>query len=511
MKIKSVTISCFRGYATSVKVEVNNLCVLVGKNDIGKSTILEALDIFFNENKGCVKLDKDDINKQCITEGKDCIEIAVEFIDLPEFVLIDETNKTTLANEYLLTETGTLMVLKRYPKAGKEKVFIRALHPTHENCRDLLQKKNPDLKKLLDEQALECSDKTKNAELRKAIWQGQDDLRLEEQDIEVTKIDTKSIWEQLKGYMPLYILFQSDRKNSDGDSEVQDPMRLAVREILDDPIIKDKLSSIAETVKERLNEVADRTLNKLREMNPSIANSLNPQLPDAAALKWIDVFKNVAISGDEDIPINKRGSGVKRLVLISFFRAEAEKRQLEVNLPHIIYSIEEPETSQHPEHQRALIDALVSLASAENTQVFITTHSPAIVKRLQFENILLISGRSSDEILHVREHNLPYPSLNEVNYAAFDEASYEYHNELYGYIEAERVLSVYKEGKPTRSYNKINRNGSISQEEIILTEYIRHQIHHLENNHNELFTVEELKDSINMMRDFITTRLHNLD
>ncbi len=503
MKIKSVTLSCFRGYAEPVKVEVDDLCVLVGKNDIGKSTILEALDVFFNEGKGCVKLDKDDINKKCAGEGNECIEIAVEFVDLPDSVLIDATNKTTLSDEYLLTDSGTLVVVKRYPKAGKEKVFIRALHPTHANCRDLLQKKNPELKKLLDEQGLECEDKTKNAELRKAIWQGQEDLQLADQEIEVAKIDAKNIWEQLRGYMPLYTLFQSDRKNSDGDSEVQDPMRLAVREILGDPKIQKELSDVAEIVKERLNEVAARTLDKLREMNPTIANSLDPRLPDAENLKWTDVFKNVSISGDEDIPINKRGSGVKRLVLISFFRAEAERRQLEVNLPNIVYAIEEPETSQHPEHQRALIDALIALSAAESTQVFVTTHSPEIVKRLRFDNILLISGRASGEILHVREHNLPYPSLNEVNYVAFDEASYEYHNELYGYIEAKGSLEAYKQGKPERPYNRAGRDGSIIQQTKILTEYIRHQIHHPENVQNAPFTTDELKESIDAMRLFI--------
>lgn len=506
MKIKSVTISCFRGYSAPVKVDVNDLCVLVGKNDIGKSTILEALDIFFNDGKGCVKLDKDDINKQCLENGNDCIEIAVEFTDLPSSVLIDATNETALADEYLLTSSGTLEIVKRYPGAGKEKVFIRALHPSHELCRDLLLKKNADLKKLLDAQGLSCDDKTRNAELRKAIWSGQSELMLTEQEIEVAKMDSKNIWDLLKAYMPLYMLFQSDRKNSDGDSEVQDPMRLAVREILGTPEIQSALSNVAETVKARLNDVATRTLDKLREMNPSIANSLEPQLPDSANLKWIDVFKNVSIEGDEGIPINKRGSGVKRLVLISFFRAEAERRQLEVNLPNIVYAIEEPETSQHPDHQRALIDALVSLSSTDNTQVFVTTHSPEIVKRLKFENILLISGRTPSDILHVREHNLPYPSLNEVNYSAFDEATYEYHNELYGYIDAIGLLANYKQGRSTRPYNKVRRDGSIVQEMIVLTDYVRHQIHHPENNNNAQFTTSELKDSIDAMRLFIKNR-----
>ncbi|PVZ88205.1 ATP/GTP-binding protein [Serratia sp. S1B] len=507
MKIKSVTVNCFRGYAEPVKVQFGDLCVLVGKNDVGKSTILEALDIFFNEGKGCVKLDQDDINKKCATEGNECIEITVEFNDLPDTVLIDSTNQTTLADEYLLTADRTLVVIKRYPKAGKEKVFIRALHPTHKNCSDLLQKKNLELKKILEEQSLTCEDKTKNAELRKAIWQGQDDLQLVEQDIEVAKIDAKNIWEQLKSYMPLYTLFQSDRKNSDGDSEVQDPMRLAVREILGDPTIQGKLSEVANTVKDRLNKVADRTLEELRKMNPNIANSLNPQLPDAASLKWIDVFKNVAISGDQDIPINKRGSGVKRLILISFFRAEAERRRLEVSLPNIVYAIEEPETSQHPDHQRVLIDALITLSEVDKTQVFITTHSVEVVKKLRFENILLISGRTPEDIVHVHQHNLPYPSLNEVNYSAFDEPSYEYHNELYGYIEAKEELQKYKQGKSTRAYNKITRNGSIAIQNIILTEYIRHQIHHPENSHNVAFTANELKESIDSMRSFIQTEI----
>jgi predicted ATP-dependent endonuclease of OLD family len=328
VKIKSISINRFRGYANPVSVEMDDLLVLVGKNDIGKSTILEALDFFLNEGKGSIKIDKDDINKKCLREGQDCIEIAVEFTNFPASIVIDASNETSLANEYLLTKNGTLQVVKHYPNAGKEKVFIRALHPTNPKCKDLLLKKNEELKKILGDFGLVCDDKTKNAELRKAIWEGQEDLQLKEYEIEVAKIDTKNIWEQLKAYMPLFTLFQSDRKNSDGDSEVQDPMRLAVKEILGDSQIQTELLKVAATVKARLDDVASRTLSKLSEMNPEIATSLDPQLPDLANLKWADVFKNVSITADDDIPINKRGSGVKRLVLISFFRAEAERRQL---------------------------------------------------------------------------------------------------------------------------------------------------------------------------------------
>lgn len=503
MKIKAVTVNRFRSYSSPVTVQFDDLLVIVGRNDIGKSTILEALDIFFNEGKGCVKIDKDDINKDCLAQGHDCIEIGVEFTDLPASIVIDATNQTTLQEEYLLTSGRTLHVVKRYPNAGKEKVFIRANHPANQECADLLLKKNADLKKILEAGGFDCPDKTKNAELRKAIWCGQANLQLGDCEIEVAKIDAKSIWEQLKAYMPLYTLFQSDRKNSDSDDEVQDPMRIAVREILGDPQIQADLVQVTDKVKARLDQVAQRTLQKLGEMNPVIANSLDPQLPDFASLKWPDVFKNVSITGDDDIPINKRGSGVKRLVLISFFRAEAERRQNEANLPDIVYAIEEPETSQHPEHQRALTDALIALSEAPNTQVLLTTHSPEIVKRLKFENIILVSDQTPERVSPVLEHELPYPSLNEVNFSAFGEASYEYHNELYGFIEAEGRLAEYKLGKPQRQYIRPRQNGSTVSQQLTLTEYIRHQIHHPENDQNLKFTAEELTESIETMRLFL--------
>lgn len=502
MKIKSVTINRFRGYSSPVSIDFDNLLVFVGKNDIGKSTILEALDIFFNEGRGCVKIDKEDINKKCLSEGKTDIEITVEFTDLPANILIDTTNPTTLESEYLLTREGTLKILKRYPNAGAQKVYIQALHPTHPACKDLLLKKSQELKGIVEDNNYPCADKSKNAELRRAIWGAQADLALDDCQIEISKIESKDLWEKFKSHMPLFTLFQSDRKNSDGDGEIQDPMKLAVREILSDPTIKDDFKRISDMVKDRLEQVAERTREKLSEMNPAIASTLDPQLPDSQDLKWADVFKSVSITADEGIPINKRGSGVKRLILISFFRAEAERRHQESNLPSIIYAIEEPETAQHPDHQRALLDALVNLSRTGNTQVILTTHSPEIVKRLSFENLLIVCDQDENRVRKVMQHELPYPSLNEVNFSTFGEATQEYHNELYGHIEEIEKLTEYKLGKNLKRYIKITRNGE-REEQITLTEYIRHQIHHPENTRNARFTDQDLTNSIASMRSFI--------
>ena len=58
MKLEKVIIENFRSYKNRIEINIDDLNVFVGRNDIGKSTILEALDIFFNEGKGIVKIDK---------------------------------------------------------------------------------------------------------------------------------------------------------------------------------------------------------------------------------------------------------------------------------------------------------------------------------------------------------------------------------------------------------------------------------------------------------------------
>ena len=88
MQIKSLTLQNFRRYSNAVTIEFENLTAFVGKNDVGKSSILEALDIFFNDGRGCIKLDKDDINKIEASRGNNEVSIAVCFENLPDLSLI---------------------------------------------------------------------------------------------------------------------------------------------------------------------------------------------------------------------------------------------------------------------------------------------------------------------------------------------------------------------------------------------------------------------------------------
>ena len=220
----------------------------------------------------------------------------------------------------------------------------------------------------------------------------------------------------------------------------------------------------------------------------------------------------MSITGDNDIPINKRGSGVKRLILLNFFRAEAERRLAENIETGIIYAIEEPETSQHFENQKKLIDALITLSQIANTQVVLTTHSGIIVKKLSFDNLrLVLNDQDGNKYVSSLQPNiLVYPSLNEVNYTAFGEITEEYHDELYGCIMENDWLHDYENGKPQIPYIRLFEDGRTRSETRTVTKYIRDKMHHPENTYNNRYTYQMLADSINDMRTYIRRRMQEI-
>ncbi len=231
MRLRKVKIRNFRCYIDEVAVDFDSLTSIIGRNDAGKSTILEALAIFFDQQKP----DIDDAAKDGL---KSDMSITCEFDDLPEQLIVDSTSATTLADEYLLNADGLLEVRRTFNgelKTPTSKVFIRANHPSVENAGDLLMLKNSDLKKRATDLGVDLTSVNQriNAELRSAIRAHIGELELKVSDIEVdTSPGAKELYMRLKESFPAYFLFRSDRSSTDQDSEAQDPMRVAVRLLL---------------------------------------------------------------------------------------------------------------------------------------------------------------------------------------------------------------------------------------------------------------------------------------
>jgi putative ATP-dependent endonuclease of the OLD family len=387
MKLISLAIQNFRCFKEEVSTPIADLTTFVGQNDIGKTSILEALEIFFNNE--AVKIDSGDAN---VFNRDNPVVITCEFTDLPVSLTLDAGATTSLANEYLLTGSGTLCIRKVYDCAKATKITpevqILAHHPTAKGVENLLELKEKDLQKIVKDKALDAKMKG-NPGMRSAIWASVDDLNLQTVLIVVSgaKDERKVIWDQIEGHLPVFAIFQSDRSSRDSDDEVQNPMKAAIAAAIAE--VQGEIEEIQRKVKEKAETIARRTHEALKTLDANLAKELSPQFKPPTASKWTGLF-SVSMDTEDGIPLNKRGSGVRRMVLVGFFKAEAERRLESSSRRSIIYAIEEPETAQHPNNQRILIDSFKSLANESGCQVILTTHSPGLASELPAESIRFI-------------------------------------------------------------------------------------------------------------------------
>lgn len=405
MILKSLKLKNFRGYE-DIEVDFDkDINVIIGKNDIGKSTILEALDIFFNEGTKDVQT-KLDIGDLCIYSKDTFIEITCIFEDDNSDLVIDSSNKTTLKDEFLLNKDGLLEIRKVWDcSRGKItnsnlKVYINANYPKIDKI-PLINMKINQLQDKIEKIKDKLSDydliqKNKSAEIRKALYKYniENGCEFEEILIDINKEDAKNIWRKILDNLPIFFLFKSDRSNVDSDSEVQNPLKIATKNVLRE--LSSELEDIKNKVEEAVKVIGENTIKKLSEMDENIAVNLETQLATKA---WESIFSFEIIDG-RGIPLNKRGSGVRRLILLSYFRAEAERIISETSKTNIIYAIEEPETSQHPNYQTMIMETLITIANDFMHQVIITTHTPEIAKMVSGNNIIFID-KDIDKKSHI--------------------------------------------------------------------------------------------------------------
>ncbi len=409
MKLRRIILHNYRCYTGDVAMSLEDLTCIIGRNDVGKSSIMEALDAFFNDTP--TSINKTDLTTTAPADDHK-IEITCFFTGLPEEMVLDTSAPCNLDEEGLLNSNKELEIKRVWDCSGKTLAKSTYLHCNYYDAPEaegLLSKKKDTLKAYLQDNGinlLEGGRLTINRDMRRAIRSHYNIQNRSEKYIKVdgnlgTEDNIKSIWKVLSEQLPIYALFKMDRLLNDKDGNVQDPMKLAIDEALQVEEIQQKLHEVEEYVKTHTTQIADATIKKLANFDTKLAEHLKSSF--SKECKWSSVF-DIALLNENNIPLNKRGSGIRRLVLLSFFQAQAEAKKQEKKAPSIIYAIEEPETSQHPEHQLEIIHSLINLADQPSTQVLFTTHSANLVSEIPLEAIRYVT---SDPDLSIKIPVLP--------------------------------------------------------------------------------------------------------
>jgi len=186
----------------------------------------------------------------------------------------------------------------------------------------------------------------------------------------------------------------------------------------------------------------------------------------------------------------------------------------------IVYLIDEPELHLHPKAQEKLLGLL--LEEAKDKQIFISTHSPYMFKGAIGEGAKLsIFKRNSEDIdiIDARDDGWGIfgrfsPTWGEINWHAYDLPTVEFHNELYGFLQAkatdEDENNYYEENFDTwlknklgneqnKVWTKIKQDRSTENTNRTIQTYIRNSIHHPENTENDKYEDDELRKSTQEM------------
>ncbi len=271
--------------------------------------------------------------------------------------------------------------------------------------------------------------------------------------------------------------------------------------------------SLAKVLKPIEKKIQDILCDQYGETEVRFTFSL-PELENFFKMGTIDLSENGI-----ETKSSEKGTGMQRalaLALIQVYADISSSSNREVSKP-IIFFIDEPETFLHPRAQNKLLDALEKIS--EKSQVFVVTHSPYLLKKFKKEthSMNIFSKENGlNKVEQGKEFDLfgvSSPTWGEINYYAFGVSSTEFHNELYGFIQAKAILedekNYYEEnfeqylvGKginQDQMYIHLKKDGTTEEKKQTLPTKIRNIIHHPENTYNKKFTNSELRTSIELL------------
>lgn len=277
-----------------------------------------------------------------------------------------------------------------------------------------------------------------------------------------------------------------------------------------------------ETFRKGKTSLAARTKDLEKKIGEIISNqyglasiNFNFQLPDITSfIKAGDIN----INDGTETSSKEKGTGMQRALAIALVQVYAEEITQHPEDPKkkkpLFLFIDEPETFLHPKAQDKLLNALDIISKTQ--QIFITTHSPYLLGSFNPQRHELFICKKFGDTNEVKSStNLAHfgkssPTWGEINYFAFDLVSIEFHNELYGFVQAKAILIdqvnyieedfdnyLITNGLPkSKTWIKLNKDRTSTSFSRTLPTFIRNYIHHPENDKNTSFTSEELKSSI---------------
>lgn len=369
MKLSRVEVKNYKSISHIV-ANIDELTAIVGKNNYGKSALLDAIQCFYGDKT---------INDDDFHMGKEeNIEISLLFSNIVNEDIERFFNYKSMYNKTMLKimeNEGNQALKERELRKLEEKRVQKFTETTEKFCIDIEQndsiliklikpRRGNSVYKLSDESNVVKNDLSKLIPPIKVISA----IRTPDKE---TTAGTKSNMKELISLL---------QEQQEEENFVKLPNS---REKLTYGEIKALISTNEEEQCRNLS--TDLSTHFQEAIN---TDTLSVKVKIEEGFKFDFKYKTVLIDRDmphKEIDILSCGTGLQSMMILSILQTYIKM----MNDSNLILLIEEPEVYLHPSLQRKMINTLVKIS--KKNQVLLTTHSPIIISKIDQQNIHCIN------------------------------------------------------------------------------------------------------------------------
>lgn len=414
MIVKRIHIKNFRCIEEAT-IEINPFTILVGKNGSGKSSVLKALEIFYQPNADYNE--EDFYNRDTSRQ----IEITVYFGDLNE-------SESRLFGSHVDGDTLVVTKILTWPPGrGSQKYYGRTRrNPDFQPVRTATRvsekrQKYRELKAHRNYSDLpDLPGNASEADIEEALsqWERGHSEQLPWVQDEGQFFGFKEVGQAKLERFTRYILVPAVRDASRDAREgkgavISELMDLVVRKVL---AKREDIQKLQEETQKKYREIVNpNRLEELRRLQDELTKTLHTFAPGTQVILGWQSGDDVQIPMPKasvklceqgfDSAVERAGHGAQRAFILAMLQqlaisepvgAQAEGVTEDTTpLPNLIIGIEEPELYQHPARVRHLAKVFAQLTShgvpgVGQVQIICTTHSPLLVDLERFDQIRLL-------------------------------------------------------------------------------------------------------------------------